>query len=54
MAYLLVPISLYFDNKGFVKLIFGLRKRERKNMIKDKQLKEKDWNIKKSRILKNN
>ena len=49
----LVPINLYFSNKGFAKLIFGLGKGKKK-YDKRQTIKEKDWNIKKSRILKNN
>ena len=49
----LVPINLYFSNKGFAKLIFGLGKGKKK-YDKRQTIKEKDWNIKKSRILKKN
>ncbi len=49
----IVPISLYFSNKGLAKLSFGLGKGKKKY---DKRLaiKEKDWNIKKERLLKRN
>ena len=49
----IVPISLFFDNKGFVKLNFGLGKGKKK-FDKRQSIKEKDWNLKKERILKNN
>ena len=49
----IVPISLFFDNKGFVKLNFGLGKGKKK-FDKRQSIKEKDWNIKKDRMLKNN
>ena len=49
----IVPISLFFDNKGFVKLTFGLGKGKKK-FDKRQSIKEKDWNLKKERILKNN
>ena len=47
----IVPISLFFDNKGFVKLNFGLGKGKKK-FDKRQSIKEKDWNLKKERILK--
>ena len=40
-------------NKGFVKLNFGLGKGKKK-FDKRQSIKEKDWNLKKERILKNN
>ena len=49
----IVPISLFFDIKGFVKLNFGLGKGKKK-FDKRQSIKEKDWNLKKERILKNN
>ena len=49
----IVPISLFFDNKGFVKLNFGLGKGKKK-FDKRQSIKEKDWNLKKERILKKN
>ena len=49
----IVPISLFFDNKGFVKMNFGLGKGKKK-FDKRQSIKEKDWNLKKERILKNN
>ena len=49
----IVPISLFFDNKGYVKLNFGLGKGKKK-FDKRQAIKEKDWNLKKERILKKN
>lgn len=49
----LVPINMYFSDKGLAKLLFGLGKGKKK-YDKRQSIKEKDWNIKKSRILKNN
>mgnify|MGYP001265180033 CR=1 FL=1 len=49
----LVPINLYFSDKGFAKLLFGLGKGKKK-YDKRQSIKEKDWNIKKSRILTKN
>ena len=49
----IIPISLYFSNKGFAKLTFGLGK-GKKRYDKRQSIKEKDWNIKKTRMLKNN
>ena len=49
----LVPINLYFSNKGLAKLLFGVGKGKKK-YDKRQSIKEKDWNIKKSRILTQN
>ena len=49
----IVPISLYFNKNGLAKLLFGLGKGKKK-YDKRQFIKEKDWNIKKNRILKNN
>ena len=49
----MIPISLYFTDKGLAKLIFGLGKGKKK-FDKRQTIKEKDWNLKKNRILKNN
>ena len=48
-----VPISLYFNQKGLAKLILGIGKGKKK-YDKRHLLKEKDWNLKKERLLKNN
>ena len=52
-GYTIVPISLYFSNNGFAKLTCGLAKGKKK-VDKRESLKQKDWNIKKQRLLKNN
>ncbi len=49
----IIPITLYFSHKGLVKLSFGVGKGKKK-YDKRQSIKEKDWNIKKERILKNN
>ncbi len=48
-----IPINLYFTNKGLVKLTFGIGKGKKK-YDKRQSIKEKDWNIKKQRLIKNN
>ena len=47
-----VPITLYFNEKGIAKLTIGLAKGKKKQ-DKRVSLKEKDWKIKKQRIIKN-
>tara|TARA_B100001029_G_C14912069_1_gene367093 strand:- start:278 stop:724 length:447 start_codon:yes stop_codon:yes gene_type:complete len=49
----IVPILLYFNNKGLAKLSFGLAKGKKK-YDKRQTIKDKDWNIKKERLLKKN
>ena len=49
----IIPISLYFSNKGIAKLIFGIAKGKKK-IDKRQSIKQRDWNIKKQRLLKNN
>ena len=49
----IIPISLYFNEKGIAKLIFGIGKGKKK-FDKRQAIKEKDWNLKKERILKVN
>ena len=49
----IVPITLYFNDKGIAKLTFGVGKGKKK-YDKRQTIKDKDWNIKKARILKNN
>ena len=49
----LVPLSLYFNNKGFAKLDIGIAK-GRKKEDKRESIKLRDWNRQKSRILKEN
>tara|TARA_B100001057_G_scaffold367585_1_gene370949 strand:+ start:927 stop:1373 length:447 start_codon:yes stop_codon:yes gene_type:complete len=49
----LIPLLLIFNDKGLAKLIFGIGKGKKK-FDKRQTIKEKDWNIKKERYLKNN
>ena len=49
----IVPLSLYFNEKGLAKLLFGLGKGKKK-YDKRQTIKQKDWNLKKQRLLKNN
>ena len=49
----IIPISLFFNDKGLVKLYFGVGKGKKK-FDKRQTIKEKDWNLKKERILKKN
>ena len=49
----IVPITLFFNKKGFAKLTFGLGKGKKKFDKRESQ-KTKDWNKKKLRLLKNN
>ena len=48
-----IPIQLYFSEKGFAKLIFGIG-RGKKKYDKRQSIKEKDWELKKLRLLKKN
>ena len=48
----IVPIKLFFDNNGLVKLNIGLG-RGKKKYDKRELKKEKDWNRNKQRLLKN-
>ena len=52
-GFTIIPISLYFSHKGFVKLSFGIAKGKKKT-DKRESIKQRDWNIKKQRLLKNN
>ena len=49
----LVPLSLYFNNKGFAKIDIGIAKGKKKE-DKRESIKLRDWNRQKSRILKEN
>lgn len=51
-GYSLIPLKIYFSEKGFVKLSIGLGKGKR-NIDKRQTIKEREWNREKSRILKN-
>ena len=48
----IVPLTIYFNEKGFAKLTIGLAKGKKKP---DKRaiIKDKEWNIKQQRLLKN-
>ncbi|MDR1335085.1 MAG: SsrA-binding protein SmpB [Holosporaceae bacterium] len=48
----LIPISMYFNEKGFVKVSLGLGK-GKKNVDKRETIKQREWNREKSRLLKN-
>ena len=48
----IIPINLFFNEKGLAKLTFGLGKGKKK-FDKREQEKTKDWNKKKLRLLKN-
>ena len=48
-----VPIAIFFSDKGFVKLNIGLGKGKKKYDKRESQ-KMKDWNKNKQRLLKNN
>jgi len=48
----IVPITLYFNNKGLAKLTIGLAKGKKKQ-DKRASIKDKEWGIKKQRLVKN-
>ena len=48
----LVPIKLYFNDKGFVKLTIALA-RGKKKQDKRASLKDREWGINKQRLIKN-
>ena len=52
-GYTIIPISLYFSDKGIAKLTCGIAKGKKK-IDKRQSIKQRDWNIKKQRLLKNN
>ena len=52
-GFTIIPISLYFTNKGLAKLSCGIAKGKKK-IDKRESIKQRDWNIKKQRLLKNN
>ena len=52
-GFTIIPLSLYFSNKGFAKLSCGIAKGKKK-IDKRESIKQRDWNIKKQRLLKNN
>ena len=49
----IIPISLYFSDKGIAKLTCGIAKGKKK-IDKRQSIKQRDWNIKKQRLLKSN
>ena len=52
-GFTIIPLSLYFSDKGFAKLSCGIAKGMKK-IDKRESIKQRDWNIKKQRLLKNN
>ena len=52
-GYSIVPISLYFSEKGIAKLSCGIGK-GKKIIDKRESIKKRDWNLKKQRLLKKN
>ena len=48
----IVPIILYFNNKGLAKLTIGIAKGKKKQ-DKRNSIKDKEWSIKQQRIVKN-
>ena len=52
-GFTIIPISLYFSDKGIAKLSCGIAKGKKK-IDKRESIKQRDWNIKKHRLLKNN
>ena len=49
----IIPISLYFSDKGYAKLTCGIAKGKKK-IDKRESIKKRDWSIKKNRLLKKN
>ena len=52
-GFTIIPISLFFSDKGIAKLTCGIAKGKKK-IDKRQSIKQRDWNIKKQRLLKNN
>ena len=50
-GFTIVPLSLYFSDKGIAKLSCGIAKGKKK-IDKRESIKQRDWNIKKQRLLK--
>ena len=50
-GFTIIPLSLYFTDKGFAKLSCGIAKGKKK-IDKRESIKQRDWNIKKQRLLK--
>ena len=49
----IIPITLYFSDKGYAKLTCGIAKGKKK-IDKRESIKKRDWSIKKQRLLKKN
>ena len=52
-GFTIIPLSLYFTDKGFAKISCGIAKGKKKIDKRD-SIKQRDWEIKKQRLLKNN
>ena len=52
-GFTIIPISMYFSDKGIAKLSCGIAKGKKK-IDKRQSIKQRDWDIKKQRLLKNN
>ena len=52
-GFTVIPISLYFSDKGIAKLSCGIAKGKKK-IDKRQSIKQRDWDMKKQRLLKNN
>ena len=52
-GFTIIPITLYFSEKGIAKLTCGIAKGKKKIDKRD-SIKQRDWSIKKQRLLKNN
>ena len=52
-GFTIIPLSLYFTDKGFAKISCGIAKGKKKIDKRD-SIKQRDWDIKKQRLLKNN
>ena len=50
-GFTVVPLSCYFNEKGFVKVLLGLAK-GKKQVDKRQTIKKRDWDIAKQRLLK--
>ena len=50
-GFTIIPISLYFSDKGIAKLTCGIAKGKKK-IDKRQSIKQRDWDIKKQRLLK--
>ena len=50
-GFTIIPINLYFNKRGFAKILIGIGK-GKKQFDKRQALKKQDWNIEKKRLLK--